>query len=147
MDFITDLGWGGNSWSRILKNGVELVRTYEQNILNLWKPTKVVVEVTTDGLIKVFTSHNPWVPLMKAMSSPIDVKYVSFASPSRVQYFYDVNEEKLITAPVKLPTREVSVNVKYPLFNVVDYPIGVTDLCKSLIIIIRPNRKSNKNKI
>lgn len=91
---------------------------------------KVVIEVTTDGLVKVFTSHNPWVPLMKVMSTPIDVKYVSFSSRARIQYFYDVNEEGIIAAPQRIHTHDVSINVKHPLFDVVDYPVGVSDLCK-----------------
>lgn len=127
------IGWGGNSWSRILRNGVELTRVYEQNILNQWQPTKFVVEVTSDGVIKVFTSHNPWVPLLQAFTQPLDVKYVSFASPSRIQYFWEVNEQTLITTPVKEPVREPLVNVKHPLFEVVDYPVGLVDLCMYIL--------------
>lgn len=129
--FQTDIGKGGNSWSRIMKNGVELTRVYEQNLLNVWKPMKLVIEITSDGLIKVFTSHNPWVPLMKAMSAPIDVKYISFSTRSRMQFFYNVEDEGIIAAPVPIRSNQIAVNVKYPLFETWDYAPGLADLCKN----------------
>lgn len=113
-----------------MKNGVELTRVYEQNLLNIWKPMKVVMEVTSDGMIKVFTSHNPWVPLMKAISSPIDVKYVSFSTRSRIQFFYNVHEEGILATPIHISSSELAVNYKFPLFNTFDYAPGLADLCK-----------------
>lgn len=126
-----EIGLGGNAWSRILKNGVELTRVYEQNLLDLAKPTKWLIEVSTDGLIKVFSSHNVWMPLMTAIATPIDIKYIAFASQSRVQFFYGVNEEFRTTTPAVHIPMEAGAHFKNSLFNALDYPAGSTDLCKS----------------
>lgn len=123
---------GGNAWSRILKNGVELIRVYEQNLLKLEKPTKWFIEMSTDGLIKVYSSYNLWMPLMKVVTSPIDVKYISFASQSRIQFFYEVNEQPTERVLDPIPTTAIST-VKYPLFNAVDYPLGLVDICKFVL--------------
>lgn len=125
----------GNSWSRILKNGFELKRVYEQNILHPYRLTKVVVEVTTDGSIKVFTSNNPWIPLITVIGTPVQVKYISFASTRRVQFFYETDEHALLTVPVKQVSTENLFYMKHPLFNVVDYPVGLADLCKFFFFI------------
>lgn len=121
---------GDNAWSRILKNGVELTRVYEQSLLDLTKPTKWIIEVSTDGLIKVFSSHNVWMPLMTAVASPIDIKYLALASQSRIQFFYEVNEDFRPTMPAVHNPTEAGAHFKNPLFNAVDYPAGLADLCK-----------------
>lgn len=129
----TDIGMEGNSWSRILKNGYEMKRVYEQNILRPHRLTKFVVEVTTDGSIKVFSAANPWIPLISVLGTPVQLKYLSFASTSRVQFFYDTDDEALLTVPVKQVSTENIMYVKHPLFEVVDYPVGAADLCKLTI--------------
>lgn len=69
---------------------------------------------------------------MKVVTSPIDVKYISLASQSRIQFFYEVAER--LTKPVldPIPTTAIST-VKHPLFNVVDYPLGLIDICKFVL--------------
>lgn len=107
-----------------------MTRVYEQNILHPTRLTKIIVEVSTDGLIKVFTSHNPWIPLMTVIGTPLQVKYLSLASTARVQYFYDVDDHALLTVPIKHISNEVILQVKHPLFQTVDYPVGAAELCK-----------------
>lgn len=110
---------------------------YEQNILSQWKPVKIVIEITDAGVIKVFTSHNPFVPLITAKDDvkPISVKYISFASPSRSQFFYDVDEDVIVKLPVKVDTPLTSLEmsqltVKHPLLAKLEYPIGLSSICK-----------------
>lgn len=122
----------GNAWSRILKNGVELTRVYEQNLMNAQKPTEWFFEMSTDGLIRVFSSHNKYMPLMTAIAKPIDVQYISLASQSRIEFFYEVNEDPKPSMPLTHIPASADSNYKNPLLNVVDYPLGLTDLCKYL---------------
>lgn len=122
----------GNAWSRILKNGVELTRVYEQNLMDLYKPTKWFIEMSADGLIKVFSHHNQWAPLMTADTTPININYIAFASESRIKFFYEVNEALQPTAhPENIPTT-IDTYVKHPLLKVIEYPIGLADFCKFL---------------
>lgn len=118
-------------------NGIELGRVYVQGVLSPFKPTKIVIEVSNDGLIKVWTSNNPFLPLISVQDvlKPIPINFISFASPARALYFYDTDEEALAKLPVKADDSESTVeltqlNVKHPLLAERDYPIGLADLCK-----------------
>lgn len=130
------LGLNENSLSQIgRKIGSEhMVEVHEQDILSEHKVIKVVIEVTPKGEISVWTSHNPWVPLLSVVDPKlVGINYVGFASGSRVQYFWNVDEKvvvKLPTITVETEMSDLTENIKHPLFNVVDYPVGVSDLCK-----------------
>lgn len=94
----------------------------------------MLIEVTTEGLIQVFTSRNPFLPLISVKDSlkPIPINYISFASPARALFFYDTDEDSI----VKLPAKEVESKeatqlfVKHPLLMHRDYPLGLSDICK-----------------
>lgn len=100
--------------------------------MNAQKPTKWFFEMSTDGLIRVFSSHNKYMPLMTAIAKPIDVQYISLASQSRIEFFYEVNEDPKPSMPLTHIPASADSNYKNPLLNVVDYPLGLTDLCKYL---------------
>lgn len=131
------LGLNGNSLHQIGRkiNTETLVEVWEQNLLSDARPIKVVIEVTTKGEIRVWTSHNPWVPLMTAHDPKlIEINYLGFASSTRGQFFWDVNEKLIIKLPTKTDeseTNELLENIKHPLLASLDYPVGVSDLCKS----------------
>lgn len=126
-----DLGGDGNSLTKITKqiNGDVVAKVYEQNILSEKKPVKVVLEVLTDGTIKIWTSHNPYAPLLEWKDpQPVPVKYLSFSSKTRIQFFYNVDEDGLLsvaTKPVKPP-----VKVKHPILSALEFPLGLAQLCK-----------------
>lgn len=128
------VGAAKNSMTTISRkmNGAVMKKVFEQNILSPKKVTKLIVEVTEDGHINVWTSHNPWVPLISVFDkTPLDIKYISVASEGRVQYFYDVDEQHILSLPViKAFTSvfEMADNVKHPLLTGVDYPVGIADL-------------------
>lgn len=90
------------------------------------------------GVIRVFTSHNPFAPLLTAIDpDPIRVRYFSLASATRVQFFYDVSESLLVDPTKPLPTIKpadieiVPIN-KHPLLSVIEVPIGSEEECKYL---------------
>lgn len=87
-----------------------------------------------DGSVKVFTAHNMYIPLLHATdASPLAVKYISFASPNRLQVFYNVNEKVLIQKQtLTTTTSQITVfqTTRHPLLVRRDYPIGLADLCK-----------------
>lgn len=129
------LGWRGNSLARISKriNGVTWVQAAEQNILSPNVPVKVICEVSNEGVLKVFTSYNPWAPLLTATDvKPIDIRFVSFSSSNRVQFWHDVNEEAIIGLPAPVKPIQIDTDFelveKHPLLNVLDYPIGLAQL-------------------
>lgn len=91
--------------------------------------------MSSDGTIKVWSSHNQWMPLMTATATPIDVEFIALASKSRIQFFYDVAEDRRPSIPMlHIPTGADS-DFKNPLFNIVDYPVGLTDLCKFFLAL------------
>lgn len=114
-------------------DGVIMAQVHEQNILSPVDLTLLVVEISTNGLIAVWSSHNVYAPLLYVVDpKPLDVKYVSFASSTRMQFFYDfsLDELKHIVPWVDVPP---TVYDKHPLFVGQDYPIGVSNLCKYLV--------------
>lgn len=130
------LGTNDNSMSFIRKHfdTEPVVVSYEQNILSELHPVKFVVEVAADGTVKVYSSHNPFVPLMEYLDpEPIQVAHVSFSSPTRVEVFYNVNEKLIVKEPTVVTSTwqvDVSKLVKHPLLTVQDYPIGLAEPCK-----------------
>lgn len=128
------LGTFGNSQLRILrkKTGEVLAQINEDFILNDMRPTKIVIEVTKQGIIRVYSQQNPWAPLLTAVDpKPLPIKYVSFASASHTQFFYDVNE-KIWLQPseiVDTDAEHVVVEPKaHPLLIHEDIPIGKEEL-------------------
>lgn len=114
-----------------------LVTVYEQNILSPWKPVKLIIEVSVDGFVRVFTSHNPFVPLLSFVDpTPWPVKHISFSSPTRVQFFYNVNENLVLheSSQAAVPTVTLDVQltktIKHPLLAIRDYPVGFAEPCK-----------------
>lgn len=126
---------GGNE--NTLINVHRKVYTYDsnrsastQNILSGTKPLKFVVELTREGEIQVFSSQNPFVPLIRIAEtdSLTPIGFISFASVSLSHFVYDVNEEVVAKKPLK---RVEAMNiVKHPLLATRDYPIGFSEFCK-----------------
>lgn len=118
-------------------NGEIIGQVYEQDILSPFDLTLLIVEISTSGQISIWSSHNPWAPLL-TVSDPhsFDVKYISFASLGRVQFFYDFN---LDTLKQLVPVVDVEPirPPKHPLFTGLEYPIGFSNLCK--YFLPRPN--------
>lgn len=110
--------------------GDEVARVYERNILSVKRAVKFVLEITSDGTIKVWASHNPYAPLLEWKDpSPIGVKYISLGSNARMQYFFNVNEEQLITVkPDPAP-----IKIKHPILSALEFPLGLSQLCKQSI--------------
>lgn len=115
-----------------------VVFSYEQHILSELVPVKFIIEVSVDGMVRVFASHNPFVPLLEYLDpEPIQVSHVSFTSPSRVEVFYNVNEKLIIKEPTVVTNTwqiDVSKLIKHPLLNVQDYPVGLAEPCKFIIL-------------
>lgn len=103
-----------------------------QNILPSSKPLKMVIEVTLGGVLMVYTSHNPFVPLftLERFENDAPINYVSFASAteSLSQFVYDVDEGTI--AKTLLKRIQPMDIVKHPLLASRDYPIGFSKLCK-----------------
>lgn len=128
------IGWEMNSLIRLSRriNGDVWESVNEQSVLSRRKPVKIIVEVSDEGVIKVFTSHNPWSPALTVVdTNPINIKFISFSSSERVQFFYDVNEHEIehTMEPVKDDSDEKNKVQfeKYPLFTHVDYPVGMAE--------------------
>lgn len=119
------------TWAKISK-GDEVLRVTESGTLLPFTPVKVIIDVTDEGIVNVFTSHNPWVPLMSyAFKTKFDVKYISFASKGRVQFFHDVDEQSIFGLPIvqELTTDLETIDyVWHSFFEKLDYPIGFADL-------------------
>lgn len=108
-----------------------------QQILSQTKPLKLIMQLTVDGVFEVFSSLNPFVPLIKTIfiadvqpSAFVPIKYIAFTSPSKslAHFVYDVDEDVIL----KRPTQELwPLNiVQHPLLVTRDYPIGFSKLCK-----------------
>lgn len=122
------LGAVGNSVARILRSGKVLAEIVEENLLNEWQLNKVVIEVTIGGVINVYTAQNRWAPLLTAVDpNPIYVKYISFGSDTRVQYFYDVNEKLWSQTLLNAPVTQIE-QTNHSLFSVVRAPIEHEDI-------------------
>lgn len=122
------IGAKDNMLSSIYIGDVVKARAYEQKLLSFGEPIKVVLEITNDGCINVFTSHNPYKPLISySDTNLIDVKYVSYWSPYSLQVFYDSDLRTEPFVPLDVLQMEV---VKHPLLIAQDYPIGLADTCK-----------------
>lgn len=98
---------------------------HEQRLLSAMEVVKVILEIKNDGWIHVFTSHNPYKPLMSYLDANlIDVKFVSYWSQYHLQVFYD---KDLLIEPMDAMYLDV---VKHPLLTVRDYPIGLARTCE-----------------
>lgn len=76
--------------------GIGATEVTEFNILQRDAAVKVIIEVTNDDVVNVYTSHNPYAPLVTTtLATKIDVNYISFASKNILWYFYDVNEDAI----------------------------------------------------
>lgn len=115
---------GGNLGARILRGEKVLAEIVEENLLNEWKLNKVIIEVTNDGIINLYTEHNQWAPLLTVVdSNPINVKLITFGSEARAQFFYDVNE-KLLSQPLPVDRFDELEQVELPIFSAIQAPIG-----------------------
>lgn len=128
------IGSMGNTLAKISNglNGGEEIKATELGVLSAEKPIKLIVDVSMEGVVSVFTSHNPWVPLLLAtFPTQIDVKYISFASYGRVQFFHDVDEVAIQQLPIDhtVATEADAIDyAKHPLLAKPDYPIGMAEL-------------------
>lgn len=88
--FVLVLGGYGDSKHFIRKNGDVVTRVKEFNVLNEFKPIKVIVELTETGELRVFTDANKSRPLLEFNDNkPIDnLNIVSFAGYYRDLDFY-----------------------------------------------------------
>lgn len=65
------------------------------NLLNDKTPVKFLLEITKDGFIALYSSYDPFTPLITAHDpKPLPIKYISFASKdSLVQYYFMCTED------------------------------------------------------
>lgn len=84
----------------------------------------------TVGVTKIYTSGNPFAPLLSAMLPPMSqFNYLAFAAQQRTQFYYYVDDENLADAPeVSEETWENLLKVEHPLLAYSDYPIGYSEL-------------------
>lgn len=126
------IGALGNTLSKITNrlNGSEMEQASELGLLSPHTPVKVIIDVAKEGVVNVFTSHNPWVPLLSAtFSTHFEPKYISFASYGRVEFLYDIDEAVIQQLPITHEmTTEAIDHVKNPLLEKLDYPIGMAEL-------------------
>lgn len=112
--------------------GGDVKQVTEMGILSPHKIVKLVIEVTNEGVVSLFSSHNPWVPLLSVKyANPFDVKYISFASHGRAQFFYGVLEDIIQKLPVvseMVSELETIVHGMHPLLEKFDYPVGLAEL-------------------
>lgn len=156
------IGSIGNTVHYIKKNGVPLATNNESGILRLGKPTRIVIQITngkrvhifsiiaikkwietyifidfiwTDGVIQVFTDSNHYAPLLYAFDdNPIQVKYVHFASLSRMQFFYDIDESAIVANKNKLYFSAMEEKpIAHPLIVPIAVPQNAEDICKLII--------------
>lgn len=82
-------GWG-NTRALIRKNGVVLAKVDEFNVLDENKVVKIVVELTSAGILRLWTDYNKSVPLLEVTDpKPLtDVSAVSFSAYYRELDFY-----------------------------------------------------------
>lgn len=73
-------GWG-NTRTLIRKNGITLAKVNEFNILDEQKPVRVIVEMTRDGVLRIYTDFNKSRPLLEVKDDAplLNVNTVSFA--------------------------------------------------------------------
>lgn len=125
------IGAENNALTSISKqiDGEPVAIVYEQNLLSPLKPVKIIIEVTADGVIQLFSSFNPYVPLISWKDpNPLKINFIGFAAGGRVEYFYDVNEEALLNLP--LTTGKL---VKHPLLSILDLTYELKDMRKFYI--------------
>lgn len=82
-------GWG-NSRALIRKNNLVLAKVDEYNVLDENKPIKVVVELTSTGILRLWTDYNKSVPLLQVTDpKPIaGLSAVAFSAYYRELDFY-----------------------------------------------------------
>lgn len=70
------------------------------------------------------------------------IKYISFSSSTRTQFFYHPMEEFILQAPTTITTTEITTtettittvveHSRHPLLTDLDYPVGLSELCEFL---------------
>lgn len=80
----------------------------------------------------MFTANNPLAPLLYFVdSNPINVKYIHFASLSRMQFFYDIDEETINLYRNKLQRNRNDLKpAAHPLIVSLNVPVDMEDICK-----------------
>lgn len=88
--FVSVLGGWGDSKHLIRKNGDVVAKINEFNILSEFKPIKVIVEITQEGALRVFTDANKSNPLLEFKDKePIEnLNTLSFTAYYRDLDFY-----------------------------------------------------------
>lgn len=123
------IGWRGNSFAKIVnrRNGdVHVIAEY--GILSPLTPVKVIIDISNEGVVSIFTSHNPFVPLLSVpFANQFDLKYISFGSVGRAQFFHDVDEQTIEQLPVVIDAEAIDY-VEHSLLPKSDYPIGMAEL-------------------
>lgn len=97
-----------------------------------WHLNECLTLFSTDGVFKVFTASNLYAPLLYFVdSAPLKVKYVHFASLSRMQFYYDVDETAIIANKNKIQLTAIDVTpVMNSLIVPLTIPVGGEDICK-----------------
>lgn len=95
--FLSVLGGWGNTRNLVRKNTVELANVEQFNLISEVNPVLVVVEVTSDGNIRVYTHFKNDRPLIEVKDpNPIaDINTVSFSAYYRdVDFYYGCSADK-----------------------------------------------------
>lgn len=107
------IGDPGRFHVQIRRHNDLIAKTDRTDMLNDKVPMKFALEITNDGFIALYSSYDPFTPLITAHDpSPLPIKYMSFASKdSLVQYYFmctddikDISYEQPIIR-TELPSR------------------------------------------
>lgn len=128
------IGALGNTQHQLTRkiNGKLFAQTRESRVLSGYTPTKFVIEITSDGHIRVFSSKSPYAPLLEAYDpSPVPVKYINFASGCHVHFYHDVDEPTIMAKKDKWP---IELGMHLPVWNPLIVNLTLTpeteDICK-----------------
>jgi len=73
------------------KSNQELIKVYLDNTINAERPTKIIIEVTNDGHVRLYTEANKQYPAVAVFDEkPLHVNYISFAAYQvKNDFFYN----------------------------------------------------------
>lgn len=89
------------------KTGQVLAKVGRPNLISSKYPVKFVLEITKDGHIALFSSHDPFTPLLTAYDPhPLPIRFLSFASyrQNLVQFYFNCfDDNEYAKDAVKIP--------------------------------------------
>lgn len=84
------------------------------NLLNDKVPVKFVLEITKNGFIALYSSHDPFTPLIVAHDpNPLPIKYLSFASKDSFAQYYVMCTDDIRDTSNALPNLSVDLPLRF----------------------------------